>query len=68
MASNFGGFPNIGQPGLPEIPWRQILIWGGGLGSVGGILLAVIWFFDVFTKFLWFGNLGSDCALPKPAT
>lgn len=60
MASNFGGFPNIGQPALPQIPWRQVLIWGGGLGSIGGILLATIWLLDVFTNFWWFGNLGYE--------
>ena len=61
MTSNFGGFPNIGQPGQmgpPQIPWRLISIWGGGLGFVAGVLLLGAWILAIFTNFLWFDNLG----------
>ena len=61
MTSNFGGFPNIGQPGQmgpPQIPWKLVSIWGGGIGFVIGILALTAWFLSIFTNFLWFDNLG----------
>jgi len=61
MTSNFGGFPNIGQPGQmgpPQIPWKLVFIWGGGIGFVVGILALTAWFLSIFTNFLWFDNLG----------
>jgi uncharacterized membrane protein (UPF0182 family) len=61
MASNFGGFPNIGPPGQmgpPQIPWKLISLWGGGIGSVVGLLVLGAWLLSIFTDFLWFDNLG----------
>jgi uncharacterized membrane protein (UPF0182 family) len=61
MTSNFGGFPNIGQPGQagpPQIPWKLVSIWGGGIGFVVGILALTAWILSIFTNFLWFDNLG----------
>ena len=61
MTSNFGGFPNIGQPGQmgpPQIPWKLVSIWGVGIGFVIGILALTAWFLSIFTNFLWFDNLG----------
>lgn len=61
MTSNFGGFPNIGQPGQagpPQIPWKLVSIWGGGIGFVLGILALTAWILSIFTNFLWFDNLG----------
>lgn len=69
MAGNFGGgfggggFPNFGQPGqmgAPEIPWRSVIIWGSGIGLVIGLFVLVFWLLDVYTNFLWFGNLGFE--------
>ena len=73
MAGNFGGnfgggfggggFPNFGQPGqigTPEIPWRGVILWGGGLGLIIGLFILAFWLLDVYTNFLWFGNLGFE--------
>ena len=74
MAGNFGGggfgggfggggFPNFGQPGqigTPEIPWRALILWGGGLALVIGLFALVFWLLDIYTNFLWFGNLGFE--------
>ena len=74
MAGNFGGgfggggfggggFPNFGQPGqmgTPEIPWRSLILWGGGLGLIVGLFALAFWLLDVYTNFLWFGNLGFE--------
>ena len=68
MAGNFGGgfgggFPNFGQPGqigAPEIPWRGLVLWGGGIALVIGLFLLTFWLLDVYTNFLWFGNLGFE--------
>ncbi len=58
-----GGFPNFGQPGqigTPEIPWRGLILWGGGIGLVVGLFVLLFWLLDVYTNFLWFGNLGFE--------
>ncbi len=69
MAGNFGGgfggggFPNFGQPGqigTPDIPWRSVILWGGGLGLIIGLFILAFWLLDVYTNFLWFGNLGFE--------
>jgi len=44
--------------GPPQIPWKLVFIWGGGIGFVIGILALTAWFLSIFTNFLWFDNLG----------